>query len=250
MAVTPPEIPDGTSSENTTGGDATATPGAGQQKTVKQWRKRVDAAKEGKKNWEQVNRVETCYQYWRGEQRGPDIFDEFGQRRAQVNKIHPAVKNQLPSLYFYRPNFTLTAEPEEADDPGTDIESDTELLQATLNHLVADPTVRFRESTFLALKEAHWAGGCVEVGYSAEWVDDPDLARPPLQENEKVDVGQDGSTMRTGVFGGDPSAQVPSTPESDIAAGTDTGVSNTIPSAATDAEQSPGDAALAPTALP
>lgn len=157
---------------------------------VKTWQRRIDAAKAHKKTWVDENRVETCYAYWRGQQRGADEFDGNSQRRAQINKIHPEVANSLPSLYFYRPFATLTAEPEEVDDPDTDIEGRTQLLQDTANHLIRDTSVDFRDSTYMALKEAHWAFGCVEVGYSADFLDTATADRPPLKENEKTKVGK------------------------------------------------------------
>lgn len=155
---------------------------------VKTWMRRVDAARELKKTWREECRVDTCYAYWRGQQRGTDEFDANGARRAQINKIHPEVANNLPSLYFYRPFANLTAEPEESDDPGTDIEARTQLLQDTANHLIRDPYVRFRDATYMALKEAHWAFGVVEVGYSAEFEDVPEVGRPPLKEREDTKV--------------------------------------------------------------
>lgn len=152
---------------------------------LKNWRKRVKSAKATKTKWEQECRVDDCYSYWRGDQRS-DPLDEFGARRAIVNKIHPEVKNSLPSLYFYRPFARLTSEPERADDPGSLIEQRTQLLQDTANHLVRDPDVGFRDATFLALKEAHWSMGMVEVGYSADFIDAPGAPRPDLKETDKT----------------------------------------------------------------
>lgn len=152
---------------------------------VKTWKKRIDSAKATKEKWEVANRVKECYTYWKGDQLLAP-FDEFGQRRVQINKIHPEVKNNLPSLYFFRPYARLTTAPERTNDPGSDIEASTTLLQDTVNHLIRDPETRFKENTFLALKEAHWAMGAVEVGYSADWADAPNADRPPLKETDKT----------------------------------------------------------------
>ena len=153
--------------------------------------KRVCAAKDQtKKKWEEENRVKECYNYWRGEQRTNPTDPISGVRLAQINKIHPEVRNNIPALYYYRPYARLTAAPEQTDDLGSDIEEDTQLLQDTVNHIVRDKRTLFRESTYLALKESHWAFGCVEVGYSAEFVDAPGAPRPPLKEKEDTKIKQ------------------------------------------------------------
>jgi len=163
---------------------------------VKVWRKRIDTAKKAKEEYEKVNRVNECYSYWRGDQL-VEPFDEFGNRRAQINKIHPEVKNNLPGLYFYRPFARLTTAPEVGNDPGSEVDAQTSLLQDTANHLIRDPETRFKEATHLALKEAHWAFGLVEAGYSAEFKDAPNAERPPLKENKdtKITGGKDSTQV-------------------------------------------------------
>lgn len=157
------------------------------ESAVKTWHKRILAAKKLKDDADTANRVEDCYNYWRGEQLKEPI-DEFSQRRVQINKIHPEVANNLPSLYFYRPFARIAAEPERADDPGSAIEESAQLLQDTVNHIIRDPNTRFKDATFLALKEAHWSMGCVEVGYSAKFSDTLSAERPPLKERDDTKI--------------------------------------------------------------
>ena len=155
--------------------------------TIKTWRNRIDAAEDTKKQWSANRRVQDCYDYWNGDQRA-DPTDENGERKAQVNKIWADVRSNIPSLYFYRPFARLTAEPELADTPGSQIEEDTQLLQDTTNHLIRQKQTGFRENTYLPLLEAHWSIGCVEVGYSAHYVDAPNADRPELKEKKDTKV--------------------------------------------------------------
>lgn len=150
---------------------------------VKKWQNRIQSAKDHKKTSDKKNRVDDCYNYWRGDQLVNEL-DANSQRKVQINKIHPEVKNSLPSLYFYAPFARISAEPEEVDDPGTTVEDQAQLLQDTVNHLIRDPDTMFQESTLLALKEAHWNMGVIEVGYSAEFVDAPTKPRPELKEKK------------------------------------------------------------------
>src|SRR3990170_2740326 len=158
--------------------------------SIRTWRKRIAAAKELRKEWENENRVKDCYNFWKGNQLINE-FDQFGNRKAQVNKIHPEVRNAIPSLYYYRPFARVTAQPELADTAGTAIDDSMQLLQDTANHLIRTPTTRFQESTLLALKESFWSMGVVEVGYSADFVDDPQAnSRPPLKEDEDTKISK------------------------------------------------------------
>jgi len=153
------------------------------------WKKRITAAKDLYNKWEEEQRVKECYNYWRGDQLAEPL-DEFGRRRAQINKIHPEVRNNIPSIYFYKPFARLNAAPEATDDPGSTIEQDVQLLQDTVNHLIRDPRTTYREATFIGLKEAHWAMAVVEVGYTAEFEDDPSLKRPALKEKKETKVAK------------------------------------------------------------
>jgi len=154
---------------------------------VETWKKRYTGAIKRYEEWEKEFRVQECYNYWVGNQLA-EPTDEFGARRAQINKIHPEVRNNIPSLYYYRPFVRLTAAPEHTDDPGSQIEADTQLLQDTVNHIIRDKDTMFRENTFLGLKEAHWAFGLVEVGYSAEFVDAPTAPKPALKEKKDTKI--------------------------------------------------------------
>jgi hypothetical protein len=158
--------------------------------SVAVWKKRVEAAKDLHKKWMSEQRVQECYNYWRGDQL-VEPFDEFGRRRAQINKIHPEVRNNIPAIYYYHPFARITAAPEALDDPGTTVEQDIQLLQDTTNHLMRDPRTMYRDSTYIALKESHWALGLVEVGYTAEFTEAPNVeTKPPLKEKKDTKVGK------------------------------------------------------------
>src|SRR5574340_454217 len=155
------------------------------KEVVELWTKRITAAQKVHETWEATNRVNGCYTYWKGQQLDRE-FDQYGNRRIQINKIHPEVRNNIPSLYYYRPFARFSATPEQQNDPGTTIDQDVQILQDTANYLIRDPDTQFRDSTFMGLKEAHWALACVEVGYSPEFADTPTAVRPPLREKEET----------------------------------------------------------------
>jgi hypothetical protein len=157
-------------------------------KTVKLWMKRVRAAEKAREEWEGRYEVVRCREYWSGIQRN-DPTDGSGDRRAQVNLILPSVRQRIPSLYFYYPFARVVANPAKADTPATQVDDRAQLLQDTANSLLRDPRCGLKEQTLIALKEAHWAFGCVEVGYSADFVDNPALkdVAPALKESETTE---------------------------------------------------------------
>jgi hypothetical protein len=157
-------------------------------KTVKLWMNRIRAADKAREEWENRYEIVRCREYWAGIQRDEEK-DEGGNRRAQVNLIAPTIRARIPSLYFYYPFARVVASPAKSDTMGATVDDKAQLLQDTANSLLRDPRCGLKMQTLLALKEAHWAFGCIEVGYSADFIDNPSLkqAAPPLKEDENTE---------------------------------------------------------------
>lgn len=153
---------------------------------VKVWMRRIKSAQMVKEAWENYYRVKECYRYWTGNQRD-DPWDG-GDRKAQHNMIHPDVAEQMAAMYFNAPYGKVVASPTRSETPGETIIEKSRRLQDTGINLVLDPKVGFRENTFLAIKESNWAFGAVEVGYSADFADNPSSARPALMEKKQAKV--------------------------------------------------------------
>ena len=159
-----------------------------EDKSVKLWMRRISAAKKAQEEWEARYEVSRCREYWCGIQRD-DPTDSSGERRSQINKILPTVKARIPSLFFYYPYARVVASPAKNDTPGETVDDLAQLLQDTSNALVRDPRCDLKDQVAIALKEAHWAFGCIEVGYSADFGENPMLkeASPPLKEDENTE---------------------------------------------------------------
>lgn len=157
-------------------------------KIVALWQKRIRAADKAREEWESRYEVVRCREYWAGIQRETPV-DNAGDRKAQVNRILPTIRTRIPSLYFYHPFARVVASPAKSDTAGETVDDKAQLLQDTANSLLRDPRCGLKEQTLLALKEAHWAFGCVEVGYSADFIDNPALKElaPPLKEEENTE---------------------------------------------------------------
>jgi hypothetical protein len=175
------------------------------EKVVKLWMKRIRAADKARQQWEDLYEVVRCREYWAGIQRD-DPVDSAGDRKAQVNRIMPTIRARIPSLYFYYPFARIVASPAKSDTQAETVDDKAQLIQDTANALLRDPRCGLKEQTLIALKEAHWAFGCIEVGYSADFIDNPALkdAAPPLKEDERTEgVGskRSPSPPMTGMMG-------------------------------------------------
>jgi hypothetical protein len=160
---------------------------------LKRWFSRVGDANKAYNRWEKDYKVARCKRYWRGFQRvGDDQFDRKGNERIQVNLIQPTIGIKIPSLYFYYPYARISGAPGEVGTPSETIDDRARLLEDTANTIIREPSCGFRWETLLALKDTMWAFGVVEIGYSADFVDNPSFERPPLYETEdaKEDIGK------------------------------------------------------------
>jgi hypothetical protein len=163
------------------------------EKFTKTWFDRFakgDAAKEG---WETAYEIGRCKNYWKGKQLDEE-FDEFNQRRVQINRVHPTVQASIPTLYFHNPVAKVNAKPSKADTPGQkpglSIDDKAQLLQDQGNSFILDPGVNFDIATHYSLKEAQWAFGCVRVMYDNDPVENPaiDASGMPLKETKDTPV--------------------------------------------------------------
>lgn len=167
--------------------DSPASTENDEKKWTEKWMKRIALGEKGKEEWEKDYEVPLCYQLWRGNQYD-DPYDEFEERKVQINKVHPTVKSSIPALYFHNVFARVHASPALADTPGQrpglSLDDKAQLIQDYVNTLVRDSRTAFDEATHLAVKEGHWAIGAVEVKYDAVPVENPAIDAPPLKENK------------------------------------------------------------------
>jgi len=154
---------------------------------VRIWFKRVSNAKKQKQTWEDDYEIDRSHDYVRGFQRdSQDELDAQGDRKYQINKILAALKTRIPALFYYFPYVRVKPSYGRADSVGSQVHERAQLLQDTINTIVRQKKTRFKPETMMGLKEAHWAFGVTEVGYSAEWGENPFLSKPPLVESDDV----------------------------------------------------------------
>ncbi len=156
------------------------------------WFQRIRRAEVVKAEWERKFEVDRSRSYYEGFQRASgDDVDRQGDKRFVHNRILASLKGKVPESYYYFPFARIQATAARADTPGQQADARAQLLQDTANAIIRERDTHFREGTLLAFKEAQWAFGVVETGYSAEYTENPYADRPPLAEDEDVELTKD-----------------------------------------------------------
>jgi hypothetical protein len=166
---------------------------------AKTWHTRLKAANKAYEEWERRFNVAHLENWYLGDKAAhwPGWTDEERERYI-TNLIYASMEAKKPSLLFFRPQAVLTGKPSRSDDPGTPIELRTKLREDTLNQFAADPRVKLRSQTLLALHESFFRFGVIEVGYTADFIDNPRAGKPMLVDEKGEDTeanhmkGEDG----------------------------------------------------------
>lgn len=164
---------------------------------AKKWQAQVDSADKAYKRWEADYKCDQLEGYYAGIDQWEDPSNH---ENYTINMCHPNMQQRLPSLYFNRPKFRIKPRPSRADDPFTLIEERTKLREDTLNTFLDNPAVGFVAQTKLAVKEAHYRYGVIEVGYDNDAIENPNKGKPSLDENGKEMFNSKGEKVMQGEF--------------------------------------------------
>lgn len=158
----------------------------GEEARTDRWFKRIRAANKVHKKWMERFKVKNLEEYYLGKQwRG--VEDEEAQKRYVINLVFSTIETNKPSLIFNNPQVKMDVRPGKQDDLSTAAADRAKLCQDTVQTFVDDPDQEFVPTTSLALHETHFAYGVVEVGYTPDWIDNPNAGKPVLEEKDQKD---------------------------------------------------------------
>ncbi len=147
---------------------------------------RVNRASVAYKDWEDRWSCDMLEQYCYGEQwQGDD--QQWDKRKYVINLFNASVNISKPSLLFQVPTYRVTPRLTRTDDKYSEVEARAKLQEDVLNTFVNDPKLGFSLETALSLFDSQFRFGWIEVGYSADYSDNPNAGKPMLNN--------DGSTM-------------------------------------------------------
>src|SRR5206468_8351089 len=141
------------------------------------WLDRIDKAEEYFKDWEKKFKCKTLNRYYEGQ------ISEQSSQAYYINLFYASVKVKKPNLIFSRPTFTVAPKPWKMDwNPDSAITT-AQLKQDTLNSFVQDRYLNFAEEINMAIQDSWSYFGLMEVGYSANWIQNPNAGMPVLKSD-------------------------------------------------------------------
>lgn len=167
-----------------------------EKRKVRAYQSEVDAANKAYDKWNtdyDCDKLEGYYtglDHWPEEQRG----------NYTINLCYGAMETRMPSLMFYNPKARVKPKPARADDPMTAIDDRAKLLEDLADSFIQDDKVSFYDATQIALKEAHYRFGIVQVGYTADYIDNPNVGKPMLDDGKEPMVDSNGQNVMEGPY--------------------------------------------------
>jgi hypothetical protein len=149
---------------------------------VKLWFKRIKQANRLYKDWALAYLTKNCEEYYYGRHhRG--IEEAIAKKMYTINLVYSSIETNKPALIFHRPQVRVQPRPGRARTFGSDADKRARLQQDTIQTFIDDPDIGFEAETALALQESHFRFGVIEVGYSSDWIVNPNAGKPTLKED-------------------------------------------------------------------
>jgi hypothetical protein len=145
------------------------------------WDDRIQAADRYYKQWEGLFKCKILEQYYEGimwkSQR------ELGYNPYVINKFFENIAIKIAEFMPTTPVFTIS--PRQANSQ-YDLEAaiaSAQIKEDTLNTIIQDNRIHFADEMEMAYKDSFTRFGLVEVGYSADWIINPNAMHPLLNSD-------------------------------------------------------------------
>lgn len=161
-----------------------------QGKAVKKLEARLLRMKKVYEKWSDRFETQHLDDYLEGKQwRG--VADDLAAKKYCINLIFATMETQLPSLLFQKPKVSVEARPAHGQTATSGAAERASIIEQTLQTFIDDPKVHFTFETGMALRDAFPRFGVVEVGYSADWIQNPNVGKPVLNDKDEALLDSD-----------------------------------------------------------
>lgn len=150
-----------------------------QERRLKLWSADLEAAKKKKEDWEKEYDCAILEAFVLGAQRG-DQHDEA----YIVNLCKPTMLARLASIVFPYPKTTVSSRPSKEDDPMTEVEDRSNVLEDTADFLCRDEKAGYKMASKLALIDAHYRFGIIESGYDMDMISNPNAGKTIVRDSD------------------------------------------------------------------
>jgi len=156
------------------------------------WQARLELADEYFQNWKRKFRCDTLNEYYEGFQ-WKNVDPDF--EAYVLNLVYSTIKIKRPTLLFKRPQFKVEPNPSRADFNPEMAWNVCKLQTDTLNSVVSRGHVEFAENVEMSILDSWFYFGLIEVGYSANYVENPGAPKPALKEDYEPTSERAGKTV-------------------------------------------------------
>lgn len=150
------------------------------------WLERWSRATKYYEEWETRHKCKDLADYYEGQQYDPATYPE-GMDPLVFNLFYSTVEARLPLMSFQNPIAQIKPKPGRMDwEPDAAIQ-EANLRTDMVNTFVTDPANHFSDVLESAIIDSQFYFGLVEVGYSADWYENPKVRKPILKTDENSD---------------------------------------------------------------
>lgn len=135
------------------------------------WEQRIDAGNKYHEKWEQLFKCRILEEYYEGFQ----WAEQSGQ--YVINKIYENIQIKLDEFIPIFPRFTISPKPGNSDFDMDTAVLGAQLKQDVLNTLISNNKFHYQAEIKAAYKDHYFRFGVYEVGYSADWILNPNAKR-------------------------------------------------------------------------
>ena len=151
---------------------------------AKVWDERISNANKYYDNWANQYEVELLERYYYGDQWNSNGLALKNIRKPYVsNQFWVAIDIKTPSLLFSNPVFTIKPRPARSDFDPENSSRRAFLRQEALNYFATSGTLGLGDEAELCILDAWFRFGIMEVGYSADWIENPNAGKPLLKSD-------------------------------------------------------------------
>lgn len=147
------------------------------------WEDRIKRAVKFKKQWSDKFKVEALVKYYEGFQWMEDATSQPAEQKYVINLFFSSIETKVPSLLFQNPIFHIAPKPKSlALDPEAAYAS-AENREDVLNDWITDEDNHVADVIEAAIYDAFPRFGIIELGYSADWIQNPYVNKPAYQKD-------------------------------------------------------------------
>ena len=153
------------------------------------WLTRLQKANQQYKAWSDKYRIPDLEAFYEGFQW--NWAEGSTEDRYTSNRFFTAIDVKLPELTFSKPRFEVKPKPGK-DEWDEEAAGNRAFLRThVLNTIFSDPDIKADEEIQRAVQDAFFRFGVIEVGYSTDWIDNPNVMEPMYASHEDNSIGEE-----------------------------------------------------------